>query len=99
MNNEVYDDDDDSLLAMGYDFNFRKELNKNIVSFRMKLDIEDYKEGDTKDMIEEYILAYERILKNDMNLLAEYKYENFGSNYSSREYNKSTITAGISKRF
>jgi hypothetical protein len=100
LDNESYDDDNDSLLTIGYDFNFRKEYSKeNIFNFRMKLDIDDYKEGDTKDMVEKYIFAYERVIGSDTNLLFEYKYENIGSNYSSREYKKSTISAGISKIF
>lgn len=99
LNIENYDESAYSLGVLGYDLRFRKLMGNNTLSFRMKLDYETYKEGSRKNLIEEYILAYEKAINNKDTILAEYKFKNFDSNESAYEYSTSTISLGFSRRF
>jgi len=99
LNIEKYDESAYSLNSLGYDLDFRKYMGNNTVSFRMKLDYETYEEGSRKNLIEEYILAYERVISGKDSLLAEYKLKNFDSNESTYDYSSSTISLGYSRRF
>lgn len=99
LNFENYDDSEYSLNSIGYDLRFRKAIEENMFSFRMKLDYEKYKKGSRKNLIEEYILAYERAINEKDTILAEYKFKNFDSNRSAYEYSSSTISIGFSRIF